>query len=205
MSRLNESTVAATAKVLLDGVQQKFGRVPTMMQAMAISPAVLNAYLRFSGAIAASSLSVRLREQIGMLTAETNGCSYCLAAHHTVGRRAGLTDADLEQSRHGLAADDKTMVALQFAKEVLARAGHVQQGAIEAMRGVGYSEAEILEVIACVALNVFTNFFNSVAEPKVDFPAIPARAQALQGAAVALTCNHSFTTHSRDSHANTDH
>ncbi len=49
-----------------------------------------------------------------------------------------------------------------------------------AMRGAGYSDAETLEVIACVALNVFTNMFNSVAEPDVDFPAVPARAEALQ-------------------------
>ncbi len=115
MTFLSDAVVTAAAQLLLDGVQRKFGRVPKMMQAMAISPAVLSAYLKFSEAMAASSLSVRLREQIGMLIAEMNGCGYCLAAHHAVGRRAGLNAAELEQSRHGLAADQKTTVALQFA------------------------------------------------------------------------------------------
>ena len=175
----DKSAVSASAQLLLEGVKRKFGRVPNMMQAMAVSPAVLTAYLKFNEAISASSLNTRLREQIGMLVAEMNGCDYCLAAHHAVGKRAGLTVSELEQSRHGLASDGKTTVALQFTKKVLARAGHVSRNAVQAMRSAGYSDPEILEVIACVALNVFTNFFNSVTEPEVDFPPVPVRDEAV--------------------------
>jgi hypothetical protein len=37
-------------------------------------------------------------------------------------------------------------------------------------RHSGYSAAEIAEIVGHVALNVFTNCFNSVAQMDVDFP-----------------------------------
>ena len=56
MSRFTQiapETATGKTKELLDGVKSKLGLVPNMMRAMANSPAVLNAYLQFSGALAA--------------------------------------------------------------------------------------------------------------------------------------------------------
>ena len=36
----------------------------------------------------------------------------------------------------------------------------------------GWSDAEIAEIIANVALNIFTNYFNLVAQPEIDFPKV---------------------------------
>jgi alkylhydroperoxidase family enzyme len=38
------------------------------------------------------------------------------------------------------------------------------------MRDAGYSDSEIIEAVAFVALNVFVNYFNLVAKTDVDFP-----------------------------------
>ena len=37
----------------------------------------------------------------------------------------------------------------------------------------GFSEGEVAEIVANVALNIFTNYFNHVAETEVDFPTAP--------------------------------
>jgi alkylhydroperoxidase family enzyme len=43
---------------------------------------------------------------------------------------------------------------------------------VEAVRRAGFSDGEIAEIIAHVALNIFTNYFNNTAEVEVDFPTI---------------------------------
>ena len=43
-----------------------------------------------------------------------------------------------------------------------------------ALREHGFSEGEIAEIIANVALNVFTNYFNVAADVEIDFPKAPA-------------------------------
>lgn len=40
------------------------------------------------------------------------------------------------------------------------------------VREVGYGDGEIVEIIANVALNIFTNYLHNVARPEVDFPKI---------------------------------
>ena len=67
MSRLTQiapDTATGKTKELLDAVKSKLGLVPNMVRAMANSPAALNAYVQFSGALAGGSLSARNREQI---------------------------------------------------------------------------------------------------------------------------------------------
>lgn len=50
--------------------------------------------------------------------------------------------------------------------------GFVEDSDIEAVRAAGYGDGEIGEIIGAVALNIFTNYFNSVARTEVDFPAV---------------------------------
>jgi AhpD family alkylhydroperoxidase len=83
---INSKEATGKSKDLLDGVQKKLGMTPNLMGTMAQSPAVLEGYLNFSGALGGGSLPAKLREQIALVVAETNGCAYCLSAHSAVGR-----------------------------------------------------------------------------------------------------------------------
>lgn len=49
----------------------------------------------------------------------------------------------------------------------------MSDGEIQTARDRGLSGAEILEVLAIVVLNIFTNYINGVVKTKVDFPAAP--------------------------------
>ncbi|HEX5083959.1 MAG TPA: carboxymuconolactone decarboxylase family protein, partial [Blastocatellia bacterium] len=81
---------------------------PNMMKTMAQSPAVLEAYLNFSGALGGGKLNARLREQIALISAEVNGCGYCASAHTTIGKMVGLDEDAILAARNGNAADAKT-------------------------------------------------------------------------------------------------
>ena len=52
------------------------------------------------------------------------------------------------------------------------RAIHTNAG-VERLRRAGYNDGEVGEIVANVALNLFTNSFNHVAATELDFPAAP--------------------------------
>jgi uncharacterized peroxidase-related enzyme len=175
MSRLqpiDPSTATGKAKDLLDAVKGKLGLVPNMTKVMASSPAVLEAYLGFSGALAGGLLDARTREQLALLTAQQNHCDYCLSAHTAIGKMVGLNRQQIVASREGDGGNDKTTAALTFAKRVLDAKGQIFEGDLAAVREAGFSEGEIAEIIAHVALNVFTNYFNIATGVDIDFPKV---------------------------------
>ena len=168
---VDQSSADAATAELLRSVKKKLGAVPNIVATMANSPAVANAYLAFSQSLSTGSLPSRLREQIALVVGETNGCGYCVAAHTALGKGAGLSEQETCDARRAAAADDKERVALEFARKIVSDRGHVSDAGVQQVRQAGYTNGEIAEIVASVALNLFTNYFNHVAETEVDFPA----------------------------------
>ena len=171
---INPQTAQGRAKELLDAVNAKLGIVPNMTGAMAVSPSVLEAYLGFSGALSHGVLPARVREQLALDVSEANQCDYCVSAHSALGKHAGLTDEVILDSRRGTSTDPKTDALLRFARTIVEKQGVVEDADVAAVRKAGYGDAEIAEVVAHVALNIFTNYFNNVAGTTIDFPKAPA-------------------------------
>lgn len=179
MSRLpllDPATATGPAKPLLDAVGKKLGLVPNMTRAMANSPAVLKAYLEFGGALAGASLSAKTRELVALTVGEVNGCDYCLAAHTTIGGMLGLPGEALLAAREAKSQDAQTGAVLRFARALVLQRGLLSDADLREVRAAGVTDGQIAEIVATVALNVFTNWFNHVAETPVDFPKAPALA-----------------------------
>lgn len=166
------------AKELLTAVNGKLGMVPNMMRTMATAPAVLDGYLSFSGSLAKGTLSAKLREQIALTVAERNRCEYCLAAHSTIGKMVGLTEEQILDSRHAKAIDSRNDALLRFAGRLVDQRGKVTDSDLNELRDLGVEDGVIAEVVANVALNIFTNYFNHVAGPEIDFPKVAFLAAA---------------------------
>ncbi len=167
------------ARELLDEVKGKLGFVPNMTRAMVNSPATLDAYLHMSGALGKGSLSAKHREQIALAIAQANECVYCLAAHSAVGRMVGLTAEQIRDSRLGTSVDQKSEALIRFALGVLETRGEVGDNDLDEIRTAGFDDTAIAEVVANVALHVFTNYFNRMADTDLDFPAVPLRPEAV--------------------------
>lgn len=175
---VDPDTAQGKAKDLLGRVEKALGATPNMMRSMAASPAVLEAYLAFSGALAKGRLSAAVREQIALLAAAENACGYCAAAHTVLGSRAGVSADDLAAGLAGEASDPRVEAALAFARAVIREKGFVSDAELDAVRAAGYDDGEVGEIVGNVALNVFTNYFNSVGETALDFPAVALPATA---------------------------
>jgi uncharacterized peroxidase-related enzyme len=184
---IDPARASGQQKELLDAVRAKMGLVPNMTRALANSPAALRGYLDFSGALAGTSLSARQREQLALAVAEVNACGYCLSAHALIGGKLGLKEAQVLDARRGLADDMKTEALLRLAQRIVLERGHVKDADLRAAREAGVTDGELAETVAVVALNLFTNYFNHVADTPVDFPEVKPGVPAAVASGSACT------------------
>lgn len=179
MSRISIPTVEQSleaTKPLLAAVQQQLGVVPNLMKLVGHSPAALEGYLALNGALNKGKLDGALRERIALAIAEYNGCDYCLSAHTYLGLHvAKLSEADIAAARDHQSSDAKTAAALRFAFRVAADRGRVSDADLAALKAAGFDEAEVIEIVLVVALNVLTNYVNNVAQTTIDFPKVSAK------------------------------
>ena len=160
------------AQQLLHGVESHIGFVPNMMRTMVHSPTILQGYLAFSDALSKGNLSPKFREQVALAVSEVNDCEYCLASHSAIGRSVGLSDEAIEDSRKGHSTNPKEGVVLAFARNVVENRGWVSDQDVAKLRKVGFSQADIVELLANISLTLFANYFNHVAETEIDFPEV---------------------------------
>lgn len=171
---LETANATGTVAQQFTAINKMLGIVPNMMRSMAQSPAVLSGYLALSGELAKEPLPASLREKIALATAQTNRCNYCLAAHTALAKGLKVTEDDSIAARNGKGATTKETAILSFAQAVADKRGSVTGEDWATLRAAGVTDAEAGAVIAEVALNVLTNYFNNATETPLDFPAAPA-------------------------------
>jgi uncharacterized peroxidase-related enzyme len=186
MARINvvdPKTATGKARELLDGVQQQLGVVPNFIRALANSPHALGAFLGLYGPLGGAALDKATQERIALVVAEANGCQYCVSAHTAIGRKAGLSADEMLRNRRGESGDAKAAAAVAFAKALNEHRGEVTSLEFEALRAAGFSDGQIVEIIAVVALNVFTNLLGKSTLIGIDFPEVRLLAGAEKAAA----------------------
>ena len=175
---VDSNRAGAKARELLADVEADWGMTPNIIRTLANAPTALEGYLGFSKALGSGVLPEELREQIALTVAETNRCDYCVAAHSAIGRAVGLSKDAVLDSRRGTSPKSKVRAVLHFARQMVQRRGWVDDDDVLHLREAGYIDREIVEIVANVALNVFTNYFNHVAGTEPDFPEVPELANA---------------------------
>jgi uncharacterized peroxidase-related enzyme len=143
--------------------------------AVANSPAALKSMWGAFGALGAGTIGAKLGEKIAVAVADRDACSYCLAAHTLLGKNAGASGQDMADAQAGHSDDPKTAAALAFALKLVEHRGQVADADIEALRAAGFHDGQIVEIIAHVALNLFTNYVNIALDGPVDFPSVKFR------------------------------
>lgn len=181
MTRIALTTVdnaPVQSKPLLDQIHQAFGTVPNMFKAVAHSPAALRSMWGSFGALGGGAIPAQLGEQIAVAVADRNACDYCLAAHTALGRKAGASAEDMAAAQAGESRDPKTAAALRFALKLVEARGQVDAADVQALRDAGFDDGLIVEIVAHVALNLFTNYVNVAFDVPLDFPAVKLRKAA---------------------------
>ena len=176
---IDPETTTGSTKEQLAQIQAAFGTVPAMFKTVANSPAALTSMWAAFGAFgSSSSLGAALGEQIAVAVANRNSCEYCLAAHSALGRKAGVSRDAMAAAQIGQSDDPRTAAILAFALKLVEERGQLAADDVEALRGHGVTDEQIVEIIAQVALNLFTNYINVALAVPVDFPTVALRRAA---------------------------
>ena len=186
MSRINvidPKTATGDARKLLDAVQAQLGVTPNFIRVLANSPKALEGFLGLYGALGGLSLDKATQERIALGIAEGNACEYCVSAHTAIGRHAGLSNEEMLLNRKGSSADAKAAAIVAFARAINDNLGEITSAEFDAARKAGLSDAEMVEVITVVALNIFTNIIGKTTRVEIDFPKVELLAAPVRRAA----------------------
>jgi uncharacterized peroxidase-related enzyme len=181
MSRLNTPSandVTDEAKGVLENVSAQFGFTPNMFAMLASNPTVLNVVMTLQGTLS-RVLDAKTRHTIALAVSQSNECSYCLSMHTYVSSQfGGMPIDEIERARAGTSSDPKRAAVAHFAQQVVESRGQVSDADLEAVRGAGYTDSEILAIITVAVQAQLTNFINNVNKTDIDIPAVDSVATA---------------------------
>jgi len=181
MSRItvvDPTAAIGETKILLDAVQAKLGVTPNFIRVLANSPAALGSFLGLHSIADTGKLDLKTRERIAVALAQQNSCEYCLSAHTAIARKVGLTGDEITANRQGTSHDAKASAAVAFARALVEHKGEVTNAELDAVRQVGYGDAEIVEIIVHVGMNLLTNILGKASRVEIDFPKIELKQAA---------------------------
>jgi AhpD family alkylhydroperoxidase len=160
LTPLTDEQASSEARPLFQGIQSAFSLVPNIFRSMGHAPAVLQATLALNKAIQ-TDLDPKLRELAYLKASQVNHCGYCLHYHSGLGRKSGLSDAqvkDLENYEGSGAYSDLEKKVLRFADQ-WTRQGKVD-GELVADLAKSLSQKQLVTLAATVGLANWTNRFN---------------------------------------------
>jgi len=166
---------AGTHKEIFSQINGVFGVVPNMFKAIGNSEAALESMWTSFGALGKGKLGAKLGEQIAVLVADINRCEYCLAAHTVLGQKAGATPEEMTAAQTGESSNPRTLAALQFARKLVENRASIAKSDVENVKAAGFDDEDVAEILAHVALNIFTNYTNVAFEVPLDFPKVKLR------------------------------
>ena len=147
---------------ILEGVSRT-GEITKFIGVLAGAPAALRAYARMRHELRGGNLPRATRERIALAVAERRGDPYSIAQHARTARDAGLGLDEVSRARAFRSADEKEAALLTFIEAVLATDGRPSAHLGEEAREAGWTDEELLEAVADVALNEFQSLISNAA------------------------------------------
>ena len=160
---------------VLKGALSAGGQLPNFLGVLAGSPATLRAYARFRSELRHGSLPTATLERIALAVAEHYGSEPGLDLHTRTGRSAGLGIDEVALAREFDSRDEREAALLRYLREVLENRGRAPMHLHEEAREAGWSDEQILEALAYLALESFTALVNVAGEVPVDGSAEQSR------------------------------
>jgi uncharacterized peroxidase-related enzyme len=170
---IEPDTARGEAADLLNQVKKTLGSIPNMTKVMANSPTLLKSYLALFTAVAGGTIPAATRARLAIASAQFNGCEYCLSSHTYIGANLNKVDAaELAKARRCESDDPHVAALLRLSNTIAANFGDVDEADLSAARQAGVTEAEIGELVANLALNTLTNYFNIMARVDNEWPVV---------------------------------
>lgn len=159
----------ANSAAALRALEQGLGFVPNLAATMAESPALVCGFVDLRKTLAGGELTGVEREIVALATSIENDCDYCMAAHSTFALMQNADEDAVAAARGGDAPDDAKLGALyRFARELVARRGHVSETDTQALLDASYSSGALFEVVAQVGFTTLANLADNISDIPLD-------------------------------------
>lgn len=176
LTQITDTDAGPETAALFDAIRSKVGMVPNLYRVAGNQAAALSALLGLNETLGDGGFDARLREAIALTVAGVNACDYCASAHAAISSGLKVPSQTIDDHLAGRSNDPHTAAILVLATQIVERRGMVTDQDIAAAQGAGLSEADIVETVANVVANIFTNYLNHVAQTDIDFPERSAKA-----------------------------
>ena len=160
---------------VLKGALSAAGQLPNFLGALAGSPAALRGYTRFRAELRHGSLDAPTRERIALAVAEHYRSAPGIRTHTRTARQAGVGIDEVAKARDWASDDPAQGALLRYLQALLEQRGHAPMHLHEEAREEGWSDEQLLEAIAFVAIESLTAMVNVAGDIPVDGSAEDAR------------------------------
>ncbi len=170
-----DKTAPEGAAEVLSRVKERYGFFPNLAAYVAESPLVLDAVINLSGAFDKASLTPQEQQVVLLTVSALNGCNYCKTVHTALGHTAEIDSDTLKALIAFEPLKDSRLNALRnFTHQVVEERGWVREDDVKAFLTAGYTKAQVFEVVMGIALKMFTNYSNHLANatPNPEFVAM---------------------------------
>jgi alkylhydroperoxidase family enzyme len=169
----DELTAPDGSAPLIKSIKTAGAAVSKFIGVLAESPAALRAYTRLRTELRSSNLARATRERIGLAVAEWRNDPYNVTQYAKTARAAGLGLDEVARARNFTSSDEKEAALLALLRETLDNEERPPHHLVEEAREVGWSDEEILDAVAELALAEFESLIASVAAlPQEGDPAV---------------------------------
>jgi uncharacterized peroxidase-related enzyme len=170
----SNDSIPTASQPIVDAVTKQLKMTPNLIRIMALSPNALGGWAGLQGALA-KTLDGKLRDGIALAVSQVNGCQYCLSAHaYVASNMLNVDEEEIRLNRMGESHSPKTAAAVGFAKKLMEKRGKVSEQDLNAVRDAGFTDANVVEIIALTAQFMLTNFVNNTFDTEIDFPVVEA-------------------------------
>jgi len=154
---------------LFEKLEKAIGFMPNLYAYFGKNETALGDYLSFQNR--KTTLSIREKEIVNLVTSEINGCQYCLAAHTSIASNNGFSAEQIRLIRGGTAPFDAKYDALtQLTAAIVNTRGRVGDDILERFFAAGYTEANLIDVIIAIGDKIISNYLHNLTEFPIDFP-----------------------------------
>ena len=159
----DELTAPDASAPILKSIQTAGGAVSKFIGVLAESPATLRAYTRLRAELRRGVLPQATRERIALAVAEHRGDDYSIAQYSRTARAAGLGLDEVARAREFKSSRRQASRRCSPARGNPERRRAPRAYLVEEAREAGWTDEEILEAVAEVALTEFQSLFASAA------------------------------------------
>jgi len=158
---LDPDTATGKAKNMFERVKSYYRMVPALQKGLGYLPETTDALWTLSQAtVEEGTIREELKRVFFAVTACEVECQYCTAAHMMALRGKHWSTEECVEVIDGKPSprlSDKENAAVNFARVVGRRPAAVTDEMVDELRAVGWTDAEIVEIVASVALMRYTS------------------------------------------------